>query len=93
MLSWVNVWSDYAHSTVRHENARVLHHLSVMSDGGEFSWGAADVVLVRYVTQLLHVHGLFADVGVLTQVAVDVALLFKLSQGSCSLVQLLLFVG
>jgi len=93
MLSWVNVRSNYAHSTVRHENARVLHHLSVVSDGGEFSWGAADVVLVRHVTQLLHVVGLLADVGVFTQVAVDVALLFELGQGSCSLVELLLLVG
>lgn len=45
------------------------------------------------MTQLLHVVGLLAEVGVFTQVAVDVALLFELGQGSCSLVELLLLVG
>lgn len=93
MLSRVNVWSDDAHPSVRHKNARVFHHLGVVSDGGEFSWGAADVVLVGHVTQLLHVVGLLAEVGVFTQVAMDVALLFELGQGSCSLVELLLLVG
>jgi hypothetical protein len=91
LRSRVNVGSNYTHPAIGHEYARVFHHLRVVGDGREFSGRFAQ--LLRHVAELLFVSGLCIDLSVLAKVAVHMRLLLKVSQCSCSLVKLLLFIS
>jgi len=89
----VDIWSNYTHSSIWHENTRVFHHLGVMSDSSEFSWRLTDVILVRHVAELLHIIGFFRHPSVLTEMVVYMSLLFENGQCRRSLIEFLFFVS